>query len=434
MEGRANTPELKPTDLRGVLKYVPLWRNHTFVIALDGAVMEEDSLANLWLEIAVLRNLNIHVVLIHGIGAQLEALAEERGVAITDARGYGPTDKKTLSLAIEANARVGQQIIQGLTQNGLRCAVINAVRSAERGVIKGKDQLFAGKVDRVDIEFLRQLLEKEIVPVIGPIAHSREGAPLRVNSDLLAAEVARELQASKLIYVFPEPGLTIQDQFRLNISVQEVKEVLEKHPDWIAPNVRSKAEHAVRTIESGTPRAHLIDSRIHDGLLTEIFSKVGIGSMIHSNPYAQIRRARRKDVATIFNITKSAVKTEALRQRTRLSIEKSIQDYLVYEIDDSVIGCVRLSAFARSNTMELGSVYVQSAYQGRNIGKALVDYACDLAKQEGKRKIVALTTQAYGFFKKVCGFVDGELKDLPPALRTAAQTSGRNSKILVKSL
>ncbi|MCD8482453.1 MAG: hypothetical protein LR015_07200 [Verrucomicrobia bacterium] len=101
MEGRANMPDLKPTDLRGVLKYVPLWRNHTFVIALDGAVMEEDSLVNLFLEIAVLRNLNINVVLVHGIGAQLEALATERNIAITDARGYGPTDKKTLGLAIE---------------------------------------------------------------------------------------------------------------------------------------------------------------------------------------------------------------------------------------------------------------------------------------------------------------------------------------------
>ncbi|MCD8482452.1 MAG: GNAT family N-acetyltransferase [Verrucomicrobia bacterium] len=321
-----------------------------------------------------------------------------------------------------------------MTQNGLRCALINAVRSAERGIIKGKDQLYAGKVDRVDVEFIRQLLEKEIVPVLGPVAHSRDGNPLRVNSDLLAAEVARELQASKLIFMFPEPGLTIQGEFRLNISVQEVREVLEKHPDWIPPNVRSKAEHAVRTIESGTPRAHLIDCRIHDGLLTEIFSKVGIGSMIHSNPYAQIRRAKRKDVATIYNITKSAVKTEALRQRTRLSIERSVQDYLVYEIDDSVIGCVRLSSFGRSTTVELGSVYVQSAYQGRNIGKALVDYACDLARGEGKKRVVALTTQAYGFFRKVCGFQDGELKDLPPVLRNTAKASGRNSKILVKSL
>src|SRR5690606_4042193 len=125
------------------LKYVPQWRNHTFVIALDGSVIEEDNFNNLMLELAVLRNLSIRIIVIHGIGAQLAKLGQERDVAITDARGYGPTDEKTLELAVEAAGRVGHAISRGLTQMGLRVALPNAVRATERGILKGVDQLSA---------------------------------------------------------------------------------------------------------------------------------------------------------------------------------------------------------------------------------------------------------------------------------------------------
>jgi len=432
MDERGNVRELQPTDLRGILKYVPLWRNHVFVVALDGSVTDDDSFGNLMLEIAVLRNLSIHVVIVYGIGNPLQALAAARGVAISDTRGYGATDAPTLDLAVEAAGLVGHRIAQGLTQNGLKCASGNVVRATERGVIKGVDQKFTGKVERVDTELLRQLLAQEIVPLIGPVQFSREGQPYRLNSDLLASEVAIALQASKLIYLMPCEGLTVDGQFKLNVDVAEVKDLLAKRPESVDERVRSKAVHAVRTIEGGTPRAHIIDSRIHDGLLMEIFSKVGIGSMIHSNPYARIRPARKKDVAAIFSITKGAVRDEALRLRSRATIERDIGAYFVYEIDDSIIGCARLTEFPDSGVVELGSVFVQPAYQGRNIGKILVDYALQQAKERGIKRVIALTTQAFPFFRNTCGFTEGALEDLPEPLRSQYETNGRNSRILVR--
>jgi amino-acid N-acetyltransferase len=434
LDGRENIRELSPADLRGILKYVPQWRNHTFVIALDGSVVEEDTIHNLMLELAVLRNLGIRLLLVFGIGSQILQLAKERHVKISEARGYGPTDHATLELAIAAAGQVGHRIEAGLTRNALRCVRVNAVRATDKGIIRGVNQLFTGKVEKIDTALLADLMEQEMVPVISPVAFTRDGSERRINSDQLASELAIALKASKLIFLLPYPGLTYKGQLRLNADVGEVRKVLETQPELIDDPVRSKANYAVKTIEGGVPRAHVIDCRIHDGLLREVFSKVGIGSMIHSNPYSQMRKARRKDVGAIFALTKSAVRDESLRPRSRTSIEADISEYYVYEIDESVIGCFRISEFPRSRTAELGSVFVHPAYQGRRIGKAMVEFAVEECRRLKKNRLVALTTQTSAFFRDTCGFAPGQRAALPKPLRDSLERSGRNSQIFYREL
>lgn len=434
VDSRENDRELTPADLRGILKYVPLWRGHTFVIALNGEAVEGETINNLMLELAVLRNLGIKLVLVYGIAEQISRLARERHLKVTDLRGWGPTDRGTLELAISASGQVGHLIERGLTRNGLTSVRVNAVRATDLGILKGVDQLFTGKVEKIDTDLLNRLMEEEMVPVLSPVACTKDGSERRINSDRLASEVAVALKASKLIYLLPYPGLTYKGQLRLNADVLEVKRLLEEEPETIDELVRSKAACAVKTIEAGTPRAHIIDCRIHDGLLKEVFSKVGIGSMIHSNPYSQIRKARRKDTGTLYALTRAAVRDESLRPRSRTSIEADIRDYYVYEIDESVIGCFRLSAFPRSRTVELGSVYVHPAYQGRRIGKAMVAYAMEVSAQEKHKRVVALTTQSSAFFRDTCGFLQGTLQHLPKPLREQARNSHRNSVIFYRDL
>ncbi|MEX0320745.1 MAG: amino-acid N-acetyltransferase [Puniceicoccaceae bacterium] len=434
LDARENDRELTPADLRGILKYVPLWRNHTFVIALDGSVVQGETINNLMLELAVLRNLGIRLVVVYGVGAQVLQLSGDQHVRISDARGYGPTDHATLELAITAASQVGHRIERGLTQNGLQCVKVNAVRATDVGIIKGVNQLFTGKVEKIEHDLINSLMKQELVPVISPIAFTRDGSERRINSDHLASQLAISLKASKLIFMMPYPGLTYKGELRLNADVAEVKKMLRESPETIDDEIRSKADYAVQTIEGGIPRAHIIDCRIHDGLLKEVFSKVGIGSMIHSNPYSQIRQARKKDVGAIYNLTKAAVRKEELRKRTRQSIEVDIADYFVYEIDESVIGCFRITHFNRSKTVELGSVYVHPAYQGRRIGKAMVDFAVEESTRTKRSRIVALTTQTSAFFRDTCEFEQGKLSLLPKKLRDDIKGSGRNSLVFYRDL
>lgn len=431
----SNGADIKPTDLRGILKYVPRYQDQIFVIAIDGAIVADENFGNILLDVAVLRSLGIKVVIVHGIGRQIEELSALRKVTITDSIGTGVTDAPTLDLAIRAAGRVTHLVLEELSQNNLKAALTNAVRSVPLGILRGVDHQLTGRVDRIDKEFLLQLIGSGVVPVVNPIAFDRDGRPLRVNSDLLAAEIAEALQATKIIFFSPSRGLEINGTFKQQINVDVLRDLVAKDPDAINESMRSKAAHAVKAIETGTPRVHLLDGRMMDGLLTEIFSNEGIGTLIHGNEYQQIRLARKGDVRAIYNLTRSAVKREELVFRTQQAIEKNIENFYVYEIDENIIACTSVALYPdKSDTAEIGSVYVMPFYHHRGIGRKMIEFGLKLAKERGAEKVIALSTQAFTFFTSVCGFVEADKEALPESRLKSYEESGRNSKILVKDL
>jgi amino-acid N-acetyltransferase len=426
---------IKPTDLRGILKYVPRFQGQIFVIAIDGSIVADDNFGNLLVDLAVLRSLAIKLILVHGISHQIKELSVARNVPITNADGTGPTDAATLDLAIRASSRVTHALVEGLTQNALKCATTNAVRALPTGIIKGVDQQFTGKVERVDKEFLTELIDRHVVPVVSPIAFGPDGRSLRVNSDSLAAELAEALHASKIIYLTPAPGLEIDSEVRREISVDALQKILRDQPERIGEESVSKAVHALKAIETGTPRVHVLDGRIFDGLLNEIFSNEGVGSLVYGNDYAQIRKARKSDVRMIYNLTRAAVRREELLFRSQQAIEKNIDQFFVFEIDENIIACVTLYFYPdKPQIAEVGSLYVMPFYHNRGIGKKMVDYACMVAKERGATTILALSTQSFGFFTNVVGFEETTKEILPEARLKLYEDSGRNAKVLLKQL
>ena len=425
---------IKPTDLRGILKYVPMFRDHVFVLAIDGSLVAHENFQNVLLDIAVLRSLNIKVVLVHGVDQQIEALAKQKETTISDPHGELETDAVTLELATEAAAMVSLEVMQGLTRNGLRCATCNGVRSKEIGILKGEDQLSSGAVDKIDDVLFNRLLDADTIPVITPIAFNREGAPLRINSDLLASELASKLNASKLIYMTTQEGLQISGQSLTNLPVADLEGLIKTATRQMPERLLSKFKHAAKAINAGTPRAHILDGRLFGALLNEIFDKVGIGTMVYSNDYQSIRRAVAADAHSIYNITQNGVRSESLRERSQESIAATIDDYLVYEIDGSIVGCVNLKIYDSGDIAEIGSVYVQAFYQNKGVGRKMVEFACAEAQERGSRRAIAMTTQASKFFSKVCAFEEGTVNDLPAERREDYAQNGRNSKVLYLDL
>ena len=425
---------LKPTDLRGILKYVPKFRGHVFVIAIDGSIIDHENFANVVTDIAVLKSLNIKVILVHGIGCQLRAIAEEQDMPISNVYGDGPTDEITMQFALEASAKASQRILEGLTGAGLKCALSNAVRGAEKGIVKGESWGLTGQATNIDAIFIRTLIDQDVIPLIGPIILDREGRSLRGNSDDITAELAIQLKASKLIYLTPFSGLEMNEGTPPNLPVEELRERLAREKEKMEPRLFNKASCCIAALDAGVSRAHVLDGRIFGALLTEIFDKVGLGTMVHANDYQRIRPATPEDAQAIYNITRNSIETEALRYRTRESIEASLQHFYVYEIDDSVIACAALHAYENTKTMEVACVYVQPYYTNQGIGQQLVEFACAQAKTNGADKLIALSTQAYAFFTQVCQFTEGSIEDLPVQKREDHESSGRNSKVLVRVL
>jgi len=425
---------VKPTDLRGILRYIPRFREKVFVVALDGAVVTDDNFPNLLLDLAVLRSLNIRIVLVHGAAAQIQALGKERGITPSNIDGAGITDADTLGLALTAANRLTHEILEGLATNDLRAVSTNAITAHPMGIIDGVDHQFTGKVERVDVEFLQALLSQGILPVLPPLGFDGDGKTYRVNSDAVAVAIADQLKASKLIFLTAREGLTCQGRLLRQVPVAELRQVLAQSSADLQPELVSKARHAVAACEAGVSRVHILNGTVDEGLLAEVFSNEGIGTLIYANEYQQIRRALKKDIRSLLRLTKNSVDSKELVKRTRADIERRIGDYYLFEIDKNPVACVALHVYPEDNTGELAFVFVSPAHENQGIGRKLVQFAENRARELQLARLVTLSTQAFTWFQSKAGFQEGTPDDLPPVRREKYDVSGRHSKVLVKTL
>ena len=232
---------MKLPELRGILQYVTRFRDKIFVIAIDGGILGSENFPNILLDIAVLRSLSIKVVLVHGAALQIEQAAREQGISISNSDGTGMVDEATLQLSINVAIRLTNQIMGGLTQVDLRAAYANCIVAHPFGIVHGVDRQFSGKVERVDGKLLELFLSQEIVPVIPPLGFDGEGGTFRVNSDLVALEVAEALHATKLIFLSQFDGLVLDNQRIGHLVAPELEELLKKNKARLPPGSFFKA-------------------------------------------------------------------------------------------------------------------------------------------------------------------------------------------------
>jgi amino-acid N-acetyltransferase len=424
---------VKLTDLRGILQYIPRFREKTFVISIDGEIVTSENFGNILLDVAVLRSLNIRVILVHGAAAQIGALAAEQHIEASNLDGAGITDATTLKLALTAANRLTHEILEGLSANDLRAASCNAIIAHPLGIIHGVDHLFTGKVERVDVEMLQGLLASGIIPVVPPLGFDGDGKTYRVNSDSVALELAKTLGATKLIYMSAQDGLIYKERLIQQVLVADLDSLLSQHKSDFAPQILSKAQHASAACRAGVPRVHVINGRVDEALLAEVFSNEGIGTLVYANEYQQIRHAMKKDVRAIMVLTKDSVATEELVRRTRASIEKSLGDFYIFEIDKNPVACVALHELEPGKA-ELACLYVSPLHENQGIGRKLIQFAENKARELNMTELVVLSTQAFTYFQSKGGFTEGSPDDLPPARREKYDQSGRKSKVLVKKL
>jgi amino-acid N-acetyltransferase len=425
---------MKLAELRGILQYVLQFREKTFVLALDGAVVADDNFATLLLDVALLRSVNIRVVLVHGAGQQIQALATSRGVTASDLDGAGVTDAATLDLAIAASTRLTHEVLEGLTANDLRGACANVITAYPLGILQGVDHQLTGKVERVDVELVQSLLSQGVVPVVPPLGIDGEGRTYRLNSDRVAVAVAEQLKAIKLIFVTVQDGLIHRGQLIRQMLPDQLQELIRDAADGFAPGLLSKAVNAASACQAGVPRVHVINGARDEGLLGEVFSNHGLGTLIHVNEYEQIRPARKKDVRAILMLTRQAVEADELVRRTAATIERDLADYFIFEVDRNPVACVALHVYPETNRGELACLYVSTAHEDRGIGRKLIQFVEKRARELGLDDLLVLSTQAFSYFQSKGGFVEGTPDDLPAVRRERYEQSGRRSKVLIKRL
>src|SRR5262249_542806 len=192
--------------------------------------------------------------------------------------------------------------------------------------------------------------------------------------------------------------------------------------------------NARRAAKGGVPRVHVIDGRVEEGLLAEVFSNEGIGTLIYANEYQAIRKAHKKDARGIWRLIQNGIENDELIRRTMSEIEKQIGDFFVFEVDRNPVACVAVHSYPEQGKAELGCLSVDPKYENQGIGGKLVNYAEVHAKTLGSKQLFCLSTQAFNYFMQKGGFTMGSPDDLPPARRERFERSGRRSHVLTKEL
>ena len=284
--------------LKGALRYVRAYRDQIFVVKLGGEVLNDpEILAGVAGQLALLSSLSIRLVVVHGGGPQASALSRRLGFEPRMVAGRRVTDDGALDVAkmvyagklnVELIAALRDHRVAAVGLSGVDAELITASRrppvtvSDDGGTTREVDYGHVGDIERVDPKVLLTLLEARMVPVVASLAGGHGGEVYNVNADTVAESLAVALGAQKLIFLTGAPGV-LRDRTDASTLVTFAD------PDDLAGlmvngalsgGMRPKVESCIRAATGGVERTHIIDGRVPDALLLEVFTGVGCGTMI----------------------------------------------------------------------------------------------------------------------------------------------------------
>jgi acetylglutamate kinase len=286
------------TGLKGALRYVRAYRDHIFVVKLGGEVLADaEALDRVAAQLGLLSSLSIRVVVVHGGGPQATALSRQLGQEPTIVAGRRVTDDAALevakmvyagSLNVNLLAALRAHEVQAVGLSGVDGELITARRRPpvkvvdDAGVSREVDYGHVGEVDRVDPRVLTTLLDARFVPVVASLAGDGDGNVYNVNADTVAESLAVAVQAQKLLFLTGAPGvLRDRNDSSSLVTFADPDDLATLMAGGaIAGGMRPKVEACIRAATGGVERTHIIDGRLPDSILLEVFTGSGCGTMI----------------------------------------------------------------------------------------------------------------------------------------------------------
>ena len=272
---------------RTLLEALPFMREHfgkVIVVKYGGAAMDRAGLAASFAEdIALLQSAGITPVVVHGGGPQVTRMSARLGIETTFVDGLRVTDADTLDVATMVLAgKLNKEVVGSLASGGVSAVGLSGI---DGGLLLARRQVapdlgFVGEVVHVNGDVLRTLTERRFVPVVASIAVDETGQAYNVNADVVAAELAIELGAEKLVFINDVPGLIGPNGDLLSeLSAQQCLDLLAQG-GVVEGGMIPKLESAVDALRAGVTRVHLVDGRVEHSLVLELFTPEGVGTMI----------------------------------------------------------------------------------------------------------------------------------------------------------
>jgi acetylglutamate kinase len=279
--------------LRQALPYVRIFKGKVFVVKVGGGLLADAAATRGVLEqVEVLFHLGIRVVLVHGGGPQASALSRALGSEPRFVAGRRVTDDVALeATTLSLNGAANTALLAACRALGIPAVGVSGV---DAGLVKARrrppvtvegqvvDYGHVGDIEGVEGDVLLRLLAAGFLPVVSPLAADDAGNLLNCNADGVAAAIAVALEAAKLVLLTDVPGI-LEDPAKASslISYTDLAGLAELRRDGVLSGGMAPKSAAVETaLRGGVARAHLVSWRVADGLLMELFTNEGSGTLV----------------------------------------------------------------------------------------------------------------------------------------------------------
>lgn len=433
----------KAKSIRSVIRYLQKFKNALIVIYLDEKTIESPLFSSHISDIALLHQAGLQVVIIPGARNRIDEVLKANGIEWSYNENIRITKEDAMPIIKMAAFDVSNTVMTSLAANNITAIIGNWVRSRAKGIIDGFDYGTAGEIDKLQVEAIREVLNDGFIPIFPCIGWNSMGRPYNISSISLAQQVAIALKADKLFFVMDD-GAINAEEFEVNESValnenkdiaamkiEEVQEFLIKNSAKVNQSEKTKNLFILLKIASqaclnNVNRVHIVDGKIDGVLPAEIFSNLGSGTMIYTSNYGKIRQMELSDIPAVLGLMRPFVESGKLLPRTEQMLAETFEDYVVYEVDGGIHGCSALH-FYEDGQAEIAAVAVEENFAHMGIGPKLVESLLNKAKEQNKKTVFILTTQASDWFEKL-GFVSDKIETLPEQ-RRKIWSEKRNSKL-----
>jgi len=280
--------------LKHAAPYIRLFKNKVFVLKSGGEVFADVATTRALMEqVGILHQVGIRVVLVHGGGPQSTELAGALGLDTKFVDGRRVTDGPSLDVAtMVLNGQINTRILAACRDleipavgiSGVDAGLIRAHRRppVQRDGGSEVDYGYVGDIDSVEADILRKQLDNGLMPVVSPLSCDSAGTILNINADTVAAAIAAELSAEKLILSTGAPGILedAADPQSLISYVDRAALDRLRNEGKLADGMLPKAAAIDSAISNGVRRVHVISYKVPDSLLLEVFTNEGTGTLV----------------------------------------------------------------------------------------------------------------------------------------------------------
>jgi len=285
--GFSANPDAIGSSLAQALRYVAAWRGKTVVVKFGGSAVDSAATGTVPEDLVLLQEAGVRPILVHGGGPEITREIESAGGSSQFVDGLRVTDAKTMEIVERVlGGAVNKRLVNLIAHAGGRAV---GVSGKDARVLHAKphgralELGFVGEVDRVEPRIVEVLLGEGFLPVVASLGVGPDGRAYNLNADTAAAALAVAMRADKLVLLTDVPGIYREipggRELLSELSPEEARTLVTG--GVVSRGMIPKVEAALSAVEGGVPSAHIVGAETPHSLLLELFTRSGVGTMIH---------------------------------------------------------------------------------------------------------------------------------------------------------